>query len=212
MALAQCPECSKDVSRSARSCPHCGYAFRKSIAPYALLTLLLIPFAWCGAVRLASSSRPEQPGPAELEFCLLIAQYAHRFQAAESARQNDVVLSSIRAERRAALESLVGGRKMSGWEGRVRSISTDGDGSASVSIELPCGARIVTGPFDPVPPGTTVYRQLAKLSSGTPVTFDAELADLGDRRDWIKEVSLTERGSMLEPDFVAEFSRVIALQ
>jgi len=31
MALIKCPECDKEVSESAKSCPNCGYRLRKSI-------------------------------------------------------------------------------------------------------------------------------------------------------------------------------------
>jgi hypothetical protein len=30
MALTHCPECKKEISSSARSCPHCGYTPKKS--------------------------------------------------------------------------------------------------------------------------------------------------------------------------------------
>lgn len=29
MALIKCPECGKDVSTSAQTCPHCGYQLKK---------------------------------------------------------------------------------------------------------------------------------------------------------------------------------------
>jgi len=31
MALIKCPECDKEVSESAKSCPNCGYRLRKSV-------------------------------------------------------------------------------------------------------------------------------------------------------------------------------------
>ncbi len=33
MALIKCPECGKDVSTSAETCPHCGYSLKKQQAP-----------------------------------------------------------------------------------------------------------------------------------------------------------------------------------
>ena len=32
MSLIDCPECAKDVSEHADSCPHCGYPFQQSDA------------------------------------------------------------------------------------------------------------------------------------------------------------------------------------
>ena len=29
MALINCPECKREISDTARSCPHCGYSFEK---------------------------------------------------------------------------------------------------------------------------------------------------------------------------------------
>ena len=31
MALINCPECNKEISDSAKSCPHCGYKFKNSV-------------------------------------------------------------------------------------------------------------------------------------------------------------------------------------
>ena len=33
MSLIRCPECNKDVSSYAESCPHCGYPIRKPPFP-----------------------------------------------------------------------------------------------------------------------------------------------------------------------------------
>ena len=33
MALIKCPECGKDVSTAAESCPHCGYPLKKGTVP-----------------------------------------------------------------------------------------------------------------------------------------------------------------------------------
>lgn len=34
MALIQCPECKKEVSSTAPTCPHCGYQLKKPIQTY----------------------------------------------------------------------------------------------------------------------------------------------------------------------------------
>ena len=31
MSLINCPECNKEISDSAKSCPHCGYKFKNSV-------------------------------------------------------------------------------------------------------------------------------------------------------------------------------------
>ena len=33
MAIIQCPECGKDVSSAAESCPQCGYPLKKGFTP-----------------------------------------------------------------------------------------------------------------------------------------------------------------------------------
>ncbi len=38
MALIKCPECGKDVSTAANSCPHCGYPLKKGNKPKAKTT------------------------------------------------------------------------------------------------------------------------------------------------------------------------------
>lgn len=46
MALINCPECNKEISDTARSCPHCGYKMKmmnpEKIAKYKRITSILI--------------------------------------------------------------------------------------------------------------------------------------------------------------------------
>ena len=39
MALIKCPECDKNISDKAESCPHCGYSFEKKANNNTLETL-----------------------------------------------------------------------------------------------------------------------------------------------------------------------------
>lgn len=54
MALIRCPECGKEISDRAFSCPNCGYVIPRKVRgsnnKYVAL-LLCIFFGWCGAQR-----------------------------------------------------------------------------------------------------------------------------------------------------------------
>ena len=54
--------------------------------------------------------------------------------------------------------------------------------------------------------GSELYNAIADLSKGDKVVFSGTFAS--DERDFIREASVTERGSMTDPEFILKFSDV----
>jgi hypothetical protein len=144
----------------------------------------------------------------------VITTFASKYEGASKEGANEVVLSSLRADRKAALRSLFGGPIVTGWTGKIRHISTDSDGTARLAIDIPCGAQLRSDAFGSetgVTSASALYRALASLHEGNFVSFDARFVDVGERRrDWLEEQSLTERGSMTDPEFIVAFQGVSA--
>lgn len=44
-ALTNCPSCSKQVSESAETCPHCGHRLKQSVSVVRIAALLFIVIA-----------------------------------------------------------------------------------------------------------------------------------------------------------------------
>lgn len=61
MALIKCPECGKEISNAAFSCPNCGYIIprerRGEYNKYVALFLCIF-FGWCGAHRFYEGNPP----------------------------------------------------------------------------------------------------------------------------------------------------------
>jgi hypothetical protein len=90
MALIECPECHKEISSEARSCPSCG--MRRGSSPVAKVFLLAVA---AGVVILviaaaAGSGNGSSSSYTKADLCDQSAEAAH-YIAAMSASSNDVV-------------------------------------------------------------------------------------------------------------------------
>jgi hypothetical protein len=61
MSLVKCDECGKDVSDTAKACPHCGTAVKKKVGMLGIILVSLIGFAIFQGVLSSSSAPPPTP-------------------------------------------------------------------------------------------------------------------------------------------------------
>lgn len=166
-----------------------------------------------------SSSLPHAPTvdmqmpQGERDFCVAIAEAASAYDNARKAGANELKLSALRTARAHALSRTLHNRAaVKDWVGVLASLSTTGDGKAAIEVELPCGVQIGTwnnslsdlGSNTLIPQSSKVYAALAEMQKGTPVRFSGKL--VADDKDGFREKSMTEVGSMTEPNFVLAFS------
>jgi hypothetical protein len=110
------------------------------------------------------------------------------------------------------------GWKIENWHGRILKISTN-QGGDTVAIGIASsvyGTRILYRTWDnflsdigdeTIPTkGSKIYNQVAELKVGDTVHFSAEL--LRDSTKGIREISLTESGSLREPEFIVRFTDI----
>jgi len=133
---------------------------------------------------------------------------------AYKAAPNELKKSVVRSQRKAGLKKMFGRSKsVSGWTGTIKSMGTNGDGNAYVTIQL-TGSKVevltMNNAFSDIaygtliPQGSAVFNSLANLSVGDKVRFSGRF--LAGDKDFIAEMSLTERGSMTAPELVFKFS------
>lgn len=157
----------------------------------------------------------EAPLPVdEAQFISTLASFKEHYHAAS----NEFLRSTVRRERAAALERILRGRLVDGWIGSVSSMTTTGDGSGVLSIRPPGYDWITVGTWNNslsdigsgtlIPAGSPLYEQVSHLSVGGKVTFAGTFGS-GDL-DYLKESSMTEAGSMDDPEFVFTFASVRA--
>jgi hypothetical protein len=146
-------------------------------------------------------------------FVKVIDDYAARYREAP----NEIQQTQLRSDRAAAIRNLVGRKSVSNWTGTLKRLETDKDGTASIVITV-SGANGLTfrtntsKVFDThrtvVERDSSVYRSLAGLTEGQAVVFSGEFVTGDDNRDYLDEMSMTERGAMIEPEFLMRFTAI----
>ncbi|WP_421415556.1 FmdB family zinc ribbon protein [Agrobacterium tumefaciens] len=146
-----CEDCGKQFSVKAKSCPHCGKGgkrFSKLKWMVGGFVVLGIASAILGsgeaekgalvgnstaasasAAKSAAAPLPEQ----QASFIAAISDYKKRFDSAG----NELQQSVLRDERRMAILKVVGGQlRVDGWSGTLRTLETNGDGNAVVTVRI----------------------------------------------------------------------------
>lgn len=150
----------------------------------------------------------------EKDFCIAVETSAKKYKDAKAGGQNELQLSKLRTERKVALQAALEDGVVTGWTGTLDELRTTGDGKAIVQIKLPCGAQVKTwnnalsdiADRTLVPQGSKLYEALAAMGKGKPIVFNGKL--LPDEKNGFRESSLTEEGSMREPEFIIRLSAV----
>lgn len=225
---ADCGTCGKQISISARSCPHCGarrsrFGIGKWIGGGVIAIFVLAVIAGPDtserrqtdtsktepsiAAAATASSLPEQ----QSRFLSITAGYSDRFRSAA----NELQQSALRDERRVALVKALGSQHgVNGWIGTISRLETTSDGKAILAVRLSPNTEIATwnnGLSDIVDAtlidkGTPLYNALLTMSVGDTVAVSGSLYP--SDADGVKETSLTIRGSMSEPEFLFHFQDV----
>ena len=95
-------------------------------------------------------------------------------------------------------------------------MQTNSEGKAFIEIKLEGAESIVIKTWNNslsdlmdntlIENGSGLYNTIADLSEGTEVVFSGTF--IADDRDFIREGSMTERGSMTDPEFILKFSSI----
>jgi hypothetical protein len=173
-------------------------------------------------------TKPEASGPSETQFCDLVQGFSQKYREAEKRKANETELSELRYSRKQAFPTIMGNGEVTGWTGVLKSIATHSDGSANIGVLLSCGNKLRES--DPVkaaikdfiddnvrlfnykniPRGTPLYSTLISLKEGSGIVFSGTVVIDGPTKgyDYVSEASLTETGSMTDPDFTFVFNEI----
>lgn len=153
-------------------------------------------------------SRPEQQD----SFCEILTSHRDRYLAAG----NDLQRSAVRRERGEALRGLLGrGGRFDGWVGKIKVLTTTGQGNAVLRLELlPCegftfgtasGELADVGLGTLVPAGSELFSFLSETSEGNYLKMSGRFVPDPRGLDGWADTSLTERGSMTGAGFLVVF-------
>ena len=104
---------------------------------------------------------------------------------------------------------------MKNWEGKLVELATNSEGDAIITIQISQFARVKTfnNAFSDsfyksiIEQGTTLYNSLMNLSTKDRVRFSGTFYPSGTM-DYFFETSMTEHGSLTEPEFLMKFESV----
>jgi len=160
---------------------------------------------------------PPKPTPPPLPakqqaFTTAVESYFSPYRSAP----NELKKSTLRTQRSGAIKKALGNSKaVSGWVGTLKKMSTNSEGKAFIEIKLDgsdvmvqCWNNGLSDIMDKtlIEQGSKMFTAIADLSKGDKVVFSGTFVK-GDK-DWVGEQSMTESGSMTDPEFTFRFSSV----
>ena len=158
-----------------------------------------------------SQSSPEHRFPdRQAEFIIEIEEFADAFSGAK----NELQESALRKQRADSIAQLLGERSVIDWVGEINKLETTSDGKAILYLRISPQILIATWNnalsdiMDEtlIPKEHQAYRTLFNLQQGDWVKFSGSFVPSAE--DFIRETSLTIRGSMKSPEFLFRFNSI----
>lgn len=132
------------------------------------------------------------------------------------AAPNELKKSAVRTQRKGAIEQALGGvLEFKDWRGTLTSMKTNSEGKAYVEIrsaDKSFSVKTWNNMLSDVEDQTLIaqdsplFAAIAELSEGAAVSFSGRFVE--DPKDGIRESSMSEAGSMTDPEFIAKFSEI----
>lgn len=159
--------------------------------------------------RPADSPGTELPMPdRQQQFIDILDDFAARYSQAP----NEMAQGALRPQRAKAICSLMNRDwQVRGWLGKVKKMSSNNEGKGVIEISISPRISVKTwnnalsdiGNHTLLEPGSLPHTQAVQLRPGQNVEFSGTFL-LGDK-DCLRELSLTQRGSMSEPEWIFRF-------
>jgi endogenous inhibitor of DNA gyrase (YacG/DUF329 family) len=226
--FVKCKTCGKDISKNAKTCPHCGEKQKKLsiihwvgivLAVLFVIGLLNAPeqskeantdSSVARATTTAQKEAKRAIPPEQELFINTIEKYVNGFRSAK----NELQQSALRDQRKDELAKLMSGRSVSSWVGKISQLKTNTEGKAILSIRIAPDIEIKTwnnalsdiNSNTLIAKGTGLYAVLLNLSQGEQVEFSGSF--FSSETDFIEESSMTIQGSMRNPEFLFKFKSV----
>jgi zinc-ribbon domain len=154
--------------------------------------------------------------PLQKTFTSMIESFIPRYNGAAT----EIRKTNVRFERKDAIVRYfagLGNLRFQGWLGEVHDLRTESDGKASLTIKLK-GSETVIGTWNNsfsdsfsdtmISRTNSLYPSLMEIRNGDEVTVSGTFVVEGSGQDYVREMSLTEAGSMTSPEFVVRFSQI----
>jgi uncharacterized protein YecT (DUF1311 family) len=131
---------------------------------------------------------------------------------------NELIKGAARVHRRGRLCQVMQSLTVRGWTGAVANLSSSSGGKGVLVVSIAPNITIMTTNNDfsdsidhtLIDPSSNVFSQVASLSKGQRILFSGSF--LPNQTDCVREASMTQEGSMTDPEFLFHFADVKAAQ
>lgn len=154
----------------------------------------------------ASETAPQKPSLAADQAQFGAANETGKNDYAQM--DNDLKRSVVRKRRDLAAMSATSGGSFEDWTGTLDEMTTNGDGDAVVSVQLdgcPCKLKTWNNSLSDIGSGTLIkngsalFNRIMNMSVGQKVRISGTI---------LKESSMTEEGSVTDPEWIVKFSDI----
>jgi len=157
-------------------------------------------------------SPPASDAGREEMFISVVQEATQRYKSAE----NDMAKGGVRAWRKEAICRLLPSLAVDSWNGEIYSLSSNSEGKGVVEIMIAPNIYMKTWnnslsdshDHTLIDPNSRVFQVLSGMKKGDHIRFSGSFSP--SEADCVGEPSLTQNGSMSEPEFIFQFSAVSA--
>lgn len=168
--------------------------------------------AICGLTMLPTATLAADIPPQEARLISIVSDSSSGYDSAN----NDFQKGAERVKRAKAICNSIPSRSAKNWVGTVEDLSSTSDGYGVLSIRISDHITVSTnnnklsdslGTLKTlVVPDSPVFQKMANLSKGQKVIFSGVFAPA--QNDCLEELSITQSGSMSDPEFEIRFTDV----
>jgi hypothetical protein len=150
-----------------------------------------------------SPAFPEQ----QQKFLSIIDDFAEKYKSAK----NEMAQGAVRVQRKKAICDLFKSPSVKDWVGTVQKLSSTSEGQGVLNVSMSQIANAATwnnslsdiGDKTLIEPGTSLHDAAVQLNRNDTIIFSG--AFIKSDKDCFRESSLTQKGSMTDPDWIFRF-------
>lgn len=144
------------------------------------------------------------------KFLSIVDDFAEKYRAAP----NDLAKGALRPQRAKAVCDLLRDETVRDWVGTVQLLSSNNEGKGVLDVSISRRANVTTwnnslsdmSSQTLITPGTPLHDAALQLTKGQTVIFSGTF--ITGEKDCFREGSLTQSGSMTDPDWIFRFTAI----
>ena len=177
----------------------------KKITSFLIISFFLV-------LAFGSSDDDEESVNTEVEISIPLPSEQANFSAiidsmynVYTVQPNELKKSPVKKARNSLFEEIKFNRKVTNWIGKLDRMSTSSSGNASINIKL-IGSRAEVHTLGDIELNSDLFNDIASLSEGDTIVISGSF--IREYSEYLYESSVTESGSMSNPEFYFKFKSI----